>query len=321
MNSKNRHHIYLEESGSFWTFESFATDCQRLAHAFSKNNKSSNVIVKPLSGQEQSDVVLCEWLFQECSTNQIGYLYHPPIVRPLTFRSKSVSVLSHTLSNSNIDNHRPSQARSTVDHPDSTLLDDDMILNDPYCFDCWPNISTIDPMKFQQQEHHQQQEGYYEWRFSIVYCPVWRVPVLYFTVQQQDGTPCPVSLVTDWIHYHHHYHYHQSRIDGANNDKEDDNDDDDVAARMEDFISYDEHPITGVPSMFLHPCRTKENLMTLFCSSSTTTTTTTTISNHCCCCDSSAVRLLQWLSMVLPAVGCQTIPLQVYLTLCRQDIL
>jgi ubiquitin-like-conjugating enzyme ATG10 len=54
-----------------------------------------------------------------------------------------------------------------------------------------------------------------------------------------------------------------------------------------DFVSVDEHPVSRVPSFFLHPCRTEERMMALSKAHDTP----------------PAVRLLSWLSMILPSVG------------------
>lgn len=101
-----------------------------------------------------------------------------------------------------------------------------------------------------------------EWRFSVVYSDTWRVPVLYFTVQDGHGSPFPRSEVL--------------RLVKA----------DQTVVGMEeedtwDFLSYDEHPITGLPSFFLHPCQTDAILQRF----------------------QQSTKLLSWLSFVLPAVG------------------
>lgn len=104
-----------------------------------------------------------------------------------------------------------------------------------------------------------------EWHFSVVYSDTWQVPILYFTVQHRDGSPCPRSLVLESLH------------------EEDDS---------YEFISYDEHPISGIPSLYLHPCQTSERLNILLMGTSSSWTTT-----------SPCHILLSWLSIVLPAVG------------------
>jgi hypothetical protein len=104
-----------------------------------------------------------------------------------------------------------------------------------------------------------------EWRFSIVYSDTWRVPLLYFHVQHLDGTPCSRTDVLDMLKSSNH----QNQVEDS-----------------WDFLSQEEHPVTRLPSFFLHPCRTKERLDTLQAST-----------------DDEAVRLLSWMSMILPSVG------------------
>ena len=102
----------------------------------------------------------------------------------------------------------------------------------------------------------------FEWRFSIVYSDTWRVPVLYFTVQDASGNPCPRDQVL-------------SMLPAASQQQD-----------KWDFISYDEHPITGTPSYFLHPCQTQDLLELLHHGEK-----------------QSSTLLLSWLSMILPAIG------------------
>lgn len=59
------------------------------------------------------------------------------------------------------------------------------------------------------------------WNLSIVYNPIWRVPVLHFAVTDR-ATGAPISPLP--------------------------------------LGSYDEHPVTGLPCGFLHPCHTAERL-------------------------------------------------------------
>lgn len=57
-------------------------------------------------------------------------------------------------------------------------------------------------------------------------------------------------------------------------------------ASDEEFVSYDQHPVGGTPACFLHPCRTNERMAALNDD------------------DRPAMRLLQWLCLLLPAIGC-----------------
>ena len=102
----------------------------------------------------------------------------------------------------------------------------------------------------------------YKWSFSIVYSDTWMVPILYFAVTHLDGMPCLRSEVLNALTIN-----------------EQDFDD------TWDFISYEEHPITGLPSFFLHPCQTSERLRLLQEAQPAT------------------ASLLSWAAMLLPAVG------------------
>lgn len=109
------------------------------------------------------------------------------------------------------------------------------------------------------------------WSFSIAYSYTWRVPVMYFSVQLPDGTPCSRDEVIGNL-----------RCFCNNNE---------IVNDSWDFVSSDEHPVTGIPSFFLHPCRTSHILETL--NASTTC---------------SAMRLWSWLSMISPTVGLSIAP-------------
>lgn len=117
-----------------------------------------------------------------------------------------------------------------------------------------------------------------EWRFTIVFSETWRVPVLHFTVQDSAGNPCPREQVLSMLP---------------------------TAKQHNDtwnFVSYDEHPITGTPSYFLHPCQTQDIL--------------TLLQNDCV---QSTSLLLSWLSLILPTIG-YTLPSMVFKKL-RKELL
>ena len=106
-----------------------------------------------------------------------------------------------------------------------------------------------------------------DWYVSISYSHIWRVPVLHFTVQLPDGTPrSRQDVIADLLSY-------SADPDSSMN-------------VTSDFVSIDEHPITGLPSYLLHPCQTTSLLETLGASST-----------------SAASRLWSWMSMILPHVG------------------
>jgi hypothetical protein len=105
-----------------------------------------------------------------------------------------------------------------------------------------------------------------EWIFHTVYNETWRAPVLFFHVQYRDGTACSRKVVLDRLSIQGHYP--------------------NQSGDSWDFCSQEEHPGTGLPAFFLHPCRTQERLDAMQAST-----------------NDEAVRLLSWMCMILPSVG------------------
>jgi Autophagocytosis associated protein, active-site domain len=181
-----------------------------------------------------------------------------------------------------------------------------------------------------------------EWSFSVVYSDTWQVPVLYFHVQYQCShdddndsdttttTPCSRSMVVEMLSRVHHQNI-QMEQDDDNEDNANNivnNRDNNVSCFSSwDFVSSDEHPVTGLPCFFLHPCRTRDRVEILLNTipSTTTTTTTTTktpstsLTNDAEKSDKQqqqqhesvpssessdlAMLLLIWMSLILPSVG------------------
>jgi len=141
-----------------------------------------------------------------------------------------------------------------------------------------------------------------EWSFDVVYSPTWRVPVLYFRVRYVDAvgrnpsgarpTRCQVlQLLLSRRQYRSQY----------GKDFWDDEDHEDAAWN---FLSEEMHPITGVPSFFLHPCHIAERVGQLC--------------THAVCTDSDTVSrappsllILFWMSLLMPAVN-HTFPPKIY---------
>ena len=114
-----------------------------------------------------------------------------------------------------------------------------------------------------------------DWFISICYSHIWQVPVLYFTVQMPDGTPFGRDDVLTYLRSYK-------------------NDLDEIH-RTSDFISIDEHPVSGVPSYMIHPCGTTGRLDALLLLLLLWRTTPST--------NSATVRLWSWMAMMLPMVG------------------
>lgn len=127
--------------------------------------------------------------------------------------------------------------------------------------------SFEDPSLAQDEEtettQRKQSSHHSEWRFSVVYSDTWRVPVLYFTVQDPSGNPLPRDKVVAAL--------------PASSQVQD----------TWDLVSYDEHPVSGVPSYFLHPCQTEARLKVLFNNEP----------------ENKQLLLLSWMSLILPAIG------------------
>jgi Autophagocytosis associated protein, active-site domain len=137
-----------------------------------------------------------------------------------------------------------------------------------------------------------------QWYFDIVYSDTWRVPLLYFRVENRNhnGSPCSRSHVVTMLRQYSHY----NRV-----------------ADAWEFLSHEEHPITGIPSFFLHPCQTMQRMETL----TTTSTSTTNGSKDDTTCtrttDNQGLLLLSWMTMILPSVG-YSIPSKVFQKLLVQ---
>lgn len=82
------------------------------------------------------------------------------------------------------------------------------------------SCSTIDPISSDTANDttHAEQTCKF-WSFEIIYSPIWSSPVLYFTTTDRSGSP----VIT--------------RIEG---------------------VSQTEHPITGRPTYYVHPCMSEE---------------------------------------------------------------
>ena len=115
------------------------------------------------------------------------------------------------------------------------------------------------------------------WSFDVFYSPVWRVPVLYFQIQNSDGSVLSRNKVLKLLSHSC----------------------DDSPEDSWNFISQEEHPCTGVPAFFLHPCQTSQRLSTL-------------LMNEAMEGDrkikTPANLLISWLCMVLPATGFRISP-------------
>ena len=166
-----------------------------------------------------------------------------------------------------------------------------------------------------------------EWSFSIVFHELWRVPTLYFQCCHIDGTPLLRQEVLKIL-------FNISSTLTSSGSLEHDsltNKIDDPGALGGDaaeimmteeqtweFVSQEEHPMTGMPCYFLHPCQTAVRMELLLHSHQQQGH-----SNHenrqqkynwkrgnhydhkAFTVNPRECPLLSWMSMILPVVGCK----------------
>ena len=148
------------------------------------------------------------------------------------------------------------------------------------------NIMGIEDNAVVSINNNEQLEKYHdiEWSFSIVYSSVWSVPVLYFQVQFSTGVLMTRDEVLKILQ-------RQPGTKKYDNDVNFDNNDDGW-----NFVSQEEHPITGVPAFFLHPCQSANRMNLLY------------KENQHEVRSNPGKWILSWMSMILPSVGFQLSP-------------
>lgn len=202
--------------------------------------------------------------------------------------------------------HHVDRATTLVDESSSALhTDDDCVVYDTNSRndDGWPTTRKGDRMMIR-------------WIYSIVYSPTWQAPVLYFTAESSatsaslsdgpggdssndDALPLFLSRRQVLQELHHD--------DAAVTAQQGDCDEDSW-----NFVSAEEHPMTGLPSFFLHPCQTADCLSTIM----TTTPALPSASSLPASLPAmrhdndddgmvvqAAQRLWAWCALVLPAAG------------------
>ena len=234
-----------------------------------------------------AEFLLPHWTLERSDHDGTWYLKHPPIQREINLSKCTAENWDET--NTNNDNIVWQEEDVSVYQDDPQHL----------------ALFNICP------QHNGTNENYTttrttmlqtEWFWSIVYSDTWKAPILYFTVHRlhnNTASPCERSQVLSFLM---HYDSHCTHVRDS-----------------WDMLSYKEHPITRIPSFFLHPCQTMERLEALVTAAANSSTnnndlaaaaTTTTTRNDPC-------LLLCWMSMILPTVGCP-IPSKLYQELQRQ---
>ena len=215
----------------------------------------------------ESSFALCDWRPKHDDWNSL-YLLHPP-----------VSLLSTGL--------LLQESSEVLDYQQDLDgdLEEEGILEDDHCFVHETNTSK-------NTEAGQLSETLAtQWTFSIVYSTTYRSPVLYFSVQESTGDPVRRKTLLKLLRQEHK----RSAFEASNDFPTDD----------WEFVSQEEHPVTGMVSFFLHPCQSSDRLKLL------TTPAADTGSDGIQVDDttsggglSSKTNILwTWMSMILPAVG------------------
>ena len=227
---------------------------------------------------------LCHWeLHYDNNQNNLIYLSHPPVVFYTSF----------LLSIEDGKEEASEDIFLATKDSDDDFLEDEAILDDDQCF-----VAILEENKNEKEDQKRQFDT--EWTFSIIYSSTFRVPVLYFSVQEMNGSPVGRQQVLEILRQEH-----SKRSSFAISD--------DIPTDTWEFISQEEHPITGLVSYFLHPCQSAERLHLL---------TAGKIDQKEVCVRSeqslnaneltSNNIIWTWMSMILPVVG-HSIPASYFL--------
>jgi hypothetical protein len=210
----------------------------------------------PLNGEP---FVLCDWILSHDTNGyNSSYLSHPP-----------VTVLSGT---SSIADEEAHDIFLTREESEGNLEDEEIIVDDQ----CYVDTITTNEKGEPQLQYATQ------WTFSIIYSTTYQAPVLYFHVQEMNGNPVGRQQILNILRQEHQ----RSAFEFSN----------DFPADAWEFVSQEEHPVTGLSSFFLHPCQSSQRLQLL----------TTVVGDQrevCTRLEQKSSVLWVWMSMILPAVG------------------
>lgn len=212
-----------------------------------------------------SSFALSDWILNNGDSNEFhsdSYLSHPPVTVSSVFASLN-----------EVEDDNPS---SLNQDEVGDISEEEGIFEDDQCYVNDKNDDNL------------QDKLVTQWTFSIVYSSTYQAPILYFHVQE-DATGNPVGrqiLLKILENLHQRMAYHASS---------------DFPTESWEFVSQEEHPITAIPSFFLHPCQSAQRLQLL------TSKDKHVGSEETSCVDSDdepeASVLWAWMSMILPAVG------------------
>jgi hypothetical protein len=168
----------------------------------------------------------------------------------------------------------------TTREPDGNLEDEEILADDQ----CYTDTTTTDDVGEQKQQFATQ------WTFSVVYSTTYQSPVLYFYVQEMNGNPVGRHLLLKLLRKEHE----RSAFQSSN----------DFPIDAWEFVSQEEHPVTGLSSFFLHPCQSAERLRLLTTVAGETREAHNGLEKNSDADGSTKTNVLwAWMSMILPAVG------------------
>lgn len=137
------------------------------------------------------------------------------------------------------------------------------------------SIDTLhDPALYNPEENAKDtnSDEWIEWHFTVVYSHIWGMPILYFDVYSSQGQALSRNEVLNLLA-------------GRNNINQSD---------QWNFLSQEEHPLTGNPSFFLHPCETANRLNVILDGIEAQEIERKNVSGDI---------ILTWLTLILQAVG------------------
>ena len=193
----------------------------------------------------------------------------------------SSSYLSHPpITVSSTSNEKSRDHLLVTQETDDTLEDENIFIDDQ----CYVDLPIMN------SEGKQQSEFLTIWTFSILYSTTYQTPVLYFYVQEMDGNPVGRQLLLKLLRQAHC----RSMFEFSN----------DFPTDTWEFISQEEHPVTGISSFFVHPCQSARRLQLLTSAKSVREDVDKKLQKPLS--DNSSTKndiLWAWMSMIFPAVG------------------
>ena len=259
--------------------------------------------------QQQAGDVLSHDDFEE------SYLFHPSLHQRIVFNKQDSQTSDNNNNSNNIVHTTTTTYNDDVtwyayddhqqekDYEDQhVMIEEEIIIQDSDCYS-----SPI--QQHQNQQQHQQHDVHssiidVQWTFSIVYSHVWSVPVLYFQLQYANGILLNRKQVMDVLKFRDHDMNNNDATTSNRSSTIQTNNDNNSNSNSKDgwnFVSQEEHPITGVPTFFLHPCQTSTRMDLVHDTFNGSSSSSSRNSNAYD--DNPAQWILTWMSMLLPTVG------------------